>query len=136
MRHYMSTRRGSTSCVQLVLITKSKSNTQKFGVRRFAASKVVNEIVVIDNQGLENKITKLTSLVRQLTIGQHHSSPPVKTAHDQYSNMRYSSHPTQNVPQRYQPPPPFRQQQPMRLIAISNMQFQQNMSTIIQDLQT
>ncbi|RDX63949.1 hypothetical protein CR513_57561, partial [Mucuna pruriens] len=39
------------------------------------ASKIVNEVVVVDNQRLKNKITKLTSLVRQLAIGQHHNSP-------------------------------------------------------------
>ncbi|RDX89646.1 hypothetical protein CR513_28600, partial [Mucuna pruriens] len=50
-------------------------NTHQFGVTRSAASKVVNEIFVVDNQRLENKITKLTSLVRQLAIGQHHTSP-------------------------------------------------------------
>ncbi|RDX82604.1 hypothetical protein CR513_36575, partial [Mucuna pruriens] len=32
----------------------------------------------MDSQRLENKITELTSLVRQLAIGQHHTSPPAK----------------------------------------------------------
>ncbi|RDX90122.1 hypothetical protein CR513_28049, partial [Mucuna pruriens] len=40
--------------------------------------KVVNEVVVVDNQRLENKITKLTSFVRQLAIGQCHKSPPAR----------------------------------------------------------
>ncbi|RDX91565.1 hypothetical protein CR513_26435, partial [Mucuna pruriens] len=48
-------------------------NIQQFGVRGFVASKVV-----ISNQRLENKITELTSLVRQLAIRQHHISPPMK----------------------------------------------------------
>ncbi|RDX82274.1 hypothetical protein CR513_36959, partial [Mucuna pruriens] len=50
-------------------------NTRQFGVRESTTSKVVNEIVALGNQRLENKITKLTSLVRQLAIGQHHISP-------------------------------------------------------------
>ncbi|RDX77469.1 hypothetical protein CR513_42405, partial [Mucuna pruriens] len=44
------------------LISNMASNTQNFGVRG----------------RLENKITALTSLVRQLAIGQHHTSPPTK----------------------------------------------------------
>ncbi|RDX96596.1 hypothetical protein CR513_20735, partial [Mucuna pruriens] len=112
----------------------------------------MNEVVAIDNQRLENKITKLTSLVRQLAIGQHHIIIEPNNAevaammigqqysqpHDQYSNMRYDSHPVHNVPQRYQPPPPFRQQQLMQHVqqksleyfvkqmATSNIQFQYN----------
>ncbi|RDY05224.1 hypothetical protein CR513_10960, partial [Mucuna pruriens] len=50
------------------LISNMASNTQQFGVRGVVASRVVNE----------NKITELTSLVRQLAIGQHHTSPPAK----------------------------------------------------------
>ncbi|RDX86696.1 hypothetical protein CR513_31945, partial [Mucuna pruriens] len=46
------------------------SNTQQFGVRGSAASRVVNKI--------GEKITELTSLVRQLAIGQHHISLPVR----------------------------------------------------------
>ncbi|RDY05419.1 hypothetical protein CR513_10759, partial [Mucuna pruriens] len=49
-----------------------------FDIMGSAASKIVNEVVVADNQRLENKITKLTSLVRQLAIGQNHNSPPVR----------------------------------------------------------
>ncbi|RDY00196.1 hypothetical protein CR513_16655, partial [Mucuna pruriens] len=51
------------------------SNTQQFGIRGSPTSKVVIEVVATDNQRFENKITELTSLVRQLAIGQHHSSP-------------------------------------------------------------
>ncbi|RDX94572.1 hypothetical protein CR513_23032, partial [Mucuna pruriens] len=53
-------------------------NTQQFGVRETVSSKVVNDVIIANNQRLENKITKLTSLVRQLAIGQHHTSPPAK----------------------------------------------------------
>ncbi|RDX84789.1 hypothetical protein CR513_34096, partial [Mucuna pruriens] len=68
----MNTERGSTSCVQLVFITKLvSSNTQQFGVRGSTTSRVVNE-------RLENKITELTSLIRQLVIGQHYISPPTR----------------------------------------------------------
>ncbi|RDX63233.1 hypothetical protein CR513_58366, partial [Mucuna pruriens] len=126
---------------------------------------------MVDNKRLENKIIELTSLVRQLVIGQHHTSPPTKVcgictstkypidacptfievfglingqqygrqqyrqSHDQHSNMRYDSYPTQNVPQRYQTPPPFKQQQPtqpvqqkfledlVKQMTMSNMHF-------------
>ncbi|RDY13643.1 hypothetical protein CR513_01403, partial [Mucuna pruriens] len=79
-------------------------NTQQFGSRGSPATKIVNE-------RLENKITKLTSLVRQLAIGQHHSSPLVREC----GMCASIEHPT-NVcpilqeiePQRYQPPPSFK----------------------------
>ncbi|RDX82172.1 hypothetical protein CR513_37069, partial [Mucuna pruriens] len=169
------------------LIFNMADNTQQFGVRGFSTSRVVNE-------GLENKITELTSLIRWLAIGQHHTSPPTRVCdiyasvehptntcptlqetepngaivaammggqqygqpHNQYSNQRYSS--MQDIPQnqqRYQPPipkyqaPPFRQQQPLQQnnsspsledlvkhMTTINFQFQQNMTTTIQDLQT
>ncbi|RDX97499.1 hypothetical protein CR513_19718, partial [Mucuna pruriens] len=47
----------------------------QFGVKGAITSRGVNEDIAIDNQRLENKIIKLTSLVRQLAIGQHHTSP-------------------------------------------------------------
>ncbi|RDY07217.1 hypothetical protein CR513_08709, partial [Mucuna pruriens] len=53
------------------LISNMIGNTQQFDVRGSAASRIVNE-------RLENKITELTSLVRQLAIGQYHTSPPSK----------------------------------------------------------
>ncbi|RDY13734.1 hypothetical protein CR513_01289, partial [Mucuna pruriens] len=95
------------------------SNMANNSVRGPATFKVVNEVVAIDNQRLENKITKLTSLVRQLPTlqeiepnsaevptmmdGQQYRQP-----RDQYSNLRNGSYLMQNVPQRYQQPPPFR----------------------------
>ncbi|RDX85534.1 hypothetical protein CR513_33262, partial [Mucuna pruriens] len=115
-------------------------NTQQFGIRGSSTSKIVNEVVVVDNQRLENKIIELTSLVRQLAIGQHHRIPPVRVC-----GMRASvEHPTN----RYQPPPQFRPQQPMqhvekssleelvKQIATNNIQFQENVFATIQDLQT
>ncbi|RDX98247.1 hypothetical protein CR513_18857, partial [Mucuna pruriens] len=67
-----------TPIVARNLISNMVGNTQQFGVRGSTASKVVNEVVVVDNQRLENKITNLTSLVRQLAIGQHHISLPIR----------------------------------------------------------
>ncbi|RDY12837.1 hypothetical protein CR513_02321, partial [Mucuna pruriens] len=52
----------------------ASGNTQQFGIRGSVASSVVNEVVGANNQRLENKITKLTSLIRQL----HHTSPPAR----------------------------------------------------------
>ncbi|RDX77518.1 hypothetical protein CR513_42351, partial [Mucuna pruriens] len=54
------------------------SNTQQFGVRESATSIIENAIVVAGNQRLKNKITKLIALVKQLPIGQHHISPPMR----------------------------------------------------------
>ncbi|RDX85510.1 hypothetical protein CR513_33297, partial [Mucuna pruriens] len=51
-------------------------STQQFGVRESTTSRVVNEVVVVGNQRLENKIIELTSLTRHLAIREHHISPP------------------------------------------------------------
>ncbi|RDX89384.1 hypothetical protein CR513_28892, partial [Mucuna pruriens] len=51
------------------LISNMASNTQQFGIRGTAPSRMVNEVSVIDNLRLENQLTELTSLVRQLVIG-------------------------------------------------------------------
>ncbi|RDX62506.1 hypothetical protein CR513_59150, partial [Mucuna pruriens] len=95
------------------------SNTQQFVIRGSPTYKVVNEVVVADNQRLENKIIELTSLVRQLAIGQYHSSPLVREC----GMCIFVEHPTnacsilQEIePQRYQPPPSFRPQQPMQRV--------------------
>ncbi|RDX89879.1 hypothetical protein CR513_28328, partial [Mucuna pruriens] len=42
------------------------------------ASRVVNEVIVTDNQRLENKIIELISLVGQLAIKQYYTTPPTK----------------------------------------------------------
>ncbi|RDX91935.1 hypothetical protein CR513_26002, partial [Mucuna pruriens] len=59
-------------------MSTGRGNTYQFGVRGSATYRVVNEVVAIDNQRLENKIIELTSLVRQLAIGQYHISPLAK----------------------------------------------------------
>ncbi|RDY02737.1 hypothetical protein CR513_13756, partial [Mucuna pruriens] len=54
------------------LISNIASNTQQFGIReRVGTSKVVSEVSTFDSQRLENQLTELTSLVRQLVVGQH-----------------------------------------------------------------
>jgi len=63
-----------TLVVARQLISYMIANYQQFGTRVAATSKVIaNEVsvsMVADNQRLENKLTELTSLVRQLAIGQ------------------------------------------------------------------
>ncbi|RDY00762.1 hypothetical protein CR513_16012, partial [Mucuna pruriens] len=56
------------------LISNMASNTQQFGTRGAITSWMVNEVDVIDNLRLENQLTELTSLVRQLAVGQHQPS--------------------------------------------------------------
>ncbi|RDX64309.1 hypothetical protein CR513_57151, partial [Mucuna pruriens] len=45
-------------------IMQHSGDTRQFGVKGSIASIVVNEVVATNNQRLENKITKLTSLVK------------------------------------------------------------------------
>ncbi|RDY10824.1 hypothetical protein CR513_04599, partial [Mucuna pruriens] len=70
------------------------SNTQQFGIRGSAASKI----------RVKNKITELISLVRQLAIGLHHISSPIRVC----DIFAFVEHPTdacltlQEIePQRY-----------------------------------
>ncbi|RDX62367.1 hypothetical protein CR513_59309, partial [Mucuna pruriens] len=56
------------------LISNMESNTQQFGIRGFDPSQMVNEIGAVDNMRLESELTELTSLVRQLAVGQHQPS--------------------------------------------------------------
>ncbi|RDX99126.1 hypothetical protein CR513_17868, partial [Mucuna pruriens] len=53
------------------LISNMASNTQQFWIRGLSQSRMVNEIGAASNQRLENQLTELTSLVRQLAVGQH-----------------------------------------------------------------
>ncbi|RDY09840.1 hypothetical protein CR513_05729, partial [Mucuna pruriens] len=53
------------------LIFNMESNTQQFGIREASQPRMVNEIDAVDNLRLENQLIELTSLVRQLAIGQH-----------------------------------------------------------------
>ncbi|RDX83986.1 hypothetical protein CR513_35027, partial [Mucuna pruriens] len=59
----------NTPVVARHLISNMASNTQQFGIRGVGPFQMVNEIVQ-----LENQLTKLTSLVRQLAVGQHQPS--------------------------------------------------------------
>ncbi|RDX86676.1 hypothetical protein CR513_31962, partial [Mucuna pruriens] len=53
------------------LISNMPSNTQQFGIKGSSQSRMVNEISAASNQRLENQLTELTSLVRQLVVGKH-----------------------------------------------------------------
>ncbi|RDY11582.1 hypothetical protein CR513_03732, partial [Mucuna pruriens] len=66
-----------TSATARHLISNMTSNTQQFGIRGANQSRMVNEIGEVDNLRLENQLTKLTSLVRQLAVGQHQPSADV-----------------------------------------------------------
>ncbi|RDX62991.1 hypothetical protein CR513_58625, partial [Mucuna pruriens] len=50
------------------LISNMEGNTQQVGIRGPSQSRMVNEIGAASNQRLENQLTELTSLVRQLTV--------------------------------------------------------------------
>ena len=55
------------------LISNMAENSQQFTSKNSSTIRTTNEVyvsMVADNQRLENKLTKLTSLVRQLAIGQ------------------------------------------------------------------
>ncbi|RDY01864.1 hypothetical protein CR513_14755, partial [Mucuna pruriens] len=60
------------------LILNMASNTQQFGTKGTITPRMVNEIDMIDNPRLKNQLTELTSLVRQLAIGQHQPIAVVK----------------------------------------------------------
>ncbi|RDX82624.1 hypothetical protein CR513_36558, partial [Mucuna pruriens] len=60
------------------LISNMASNTQQFGIRGPNPSRPVNEIGAASNQRLENQLTELTSLVRQLAVSQHHPAMAAK----------------------------------------------------------
>ncbi|RDX70536.1 hypothetical protein CR513_50214, partial [Mucuna pruriens] len=60
------------------LISNMASNTQQFGIRGPNPSRPVNEIDAASNQRLENQLTELTSLVRQLAVSQHHPTMAAK----------------------------------------------------------
>ncbi|RDX64394.1 hypothetical protein CR513_57058, partial [Mucuna pruriens] len=52
------------------LISNMASNTQQFRVRGPNPSRIVNEIGAATNQRIVNQLDELTSLVRQLAVGQ------------------------------------------------------------------
>ncbi|RDX79851.1 hypothetical protein CR513_39669, partial [Mucuna pruriens] len=67
-----------TPVVARHLISNMASNTQQFGIRGPNPSRPVNEIGAACNQRLENQLTELTSLVRQLAVSQHHTAMAAK----------------------------------------------------------
>ncbi|RDY04393.1 hypothetical protein CR513_11895, partial [Mucuna pruriens] len=60
------------------LISNTASNTQQLGIRGPNPSRPVNEIGAASNQRMENQLTELTSLVRQLAVSQHHPAMAAK----------------------------------------------------------
>ncbi|RDX95141.1 hypothetical protein CR513_22378, partial [Mucuna pruriens] len=60
------------------LISIMASNTQQFGIRGPNPSRPGNEIDLASNQRLENQLTELTSLVRQLAVSQDHTAMAAK----------------------------------------------------------
>ncbi|RDX64370.1 hypothetical protein CR513_57080, partial [Mucuna pruriens] len=60
------------------LISNMASNTQQFGIRGPSQSRMVNEVGTAANQRLENQLSELTSLVRQLAVGQHQPAMAAK----------------------------------------------------------
>ncbi|RDX70502.1 hypothetical protein CR513_50245, partial [Mucuna pruriens] len=79
-----------TPAAERHLISDMASNTQQFGIRGVVTSRVVNKVGAVDNLRLENQLTKLTSLVRQLAVSQHQQIPPVKI----YGICTFLEHPT------------------------------------------
>ncbi|RDX61444.1 hypothetical protein CR513_60324, partial [Mucuna pruriens] len=61
------------------LILNMANNTQQFGTRGTITPRMVNEVGTIDNLRLENQFTELTSLVRQLAIGEHQPFAVINT---------------------------------------------------------
>ncbi|RDX87588.1 hypothetical protein CR513_30917, partial [Mucuna pruriens] len=76
------------------LISNMTSNSQQFGIRGAGPSRMVNEIGTVDNLRLENQLTELTSLVRQLAVGQHQTSTTVRV----YGICTSVEHPTDMCP--------------------------------------
>ncbi|RDX71407.1 hypothetical protein CR513_49260, partial [Mucuna pruriens] len=68
-----------TPAAEQHLISNMASNMQLFGTRGTITPRMVNEVGMIDNLRLENQLTELTSLVRQLAIGQLQPIATVKT---------------------------------------------------------
>ncbi|RDY04576.1 hypothetical protein CR513_11695, partial [Mucuna pruriens] len=60
------------------MISNMASNTKQFGIRGLNQSQMLNEIGVASNQRLENQLTELTSLVRQLAVSQHQPAMAAK----------------------------------------------------------
>ncbi|RDX85400.1 hypothetical protein CR513_33419, partial [Mucuna pruriens] len=76
------------------LISNMASNTQQFGIRGASQPRMVNEIDAVDNLRLENQLTDLTSLVRQLAVAQHQPSIVARVC----GICTYVEHPTDMCP--------------------------------------
>ncbi|RDX99386.1 hypothetical protein CR513_17561, partial [Mucuna pruriens] len=76
------------------LISNMASNTQQFGIRGAGQPRILNEIGIVDNLRLENQLTELTSLVRQLAVGQHQPSIVARV----YGICTFMEHPTNMCP--------------------------------------
>ncbi|RDX88529.1 hypothetical protein CR513_29863, partial [Mucuna pruriens] len=76
------------------LISNMASNTQQFGIRRSSQSWMVNKIGTTSNLRLENQLSELTSLVRQLAVGQHQPNMAAKV----YCICTSVEHPTDLFP--------------------------------------
>ncbi|RDX92520.1 hypothetical protein CR513_25336, partial [Mucuna pruriens] len=73
------------------LISNMASNTQQFGIRGPSQTRMVNEIGAASNQRLENQLTELTSLVRQLAVGQHQPAMAAKYGKQPYQNRPFDN---------------------------------------------
>ncbi|RDX81010.1 hypothetical protein CR513_38366, partial [Mucuna pruriens] len=76
------------------LISNMASNTQQFGIRGPSQTRMVSEIGAASNQRLENQLTELTSLVRQLAVGQHQLAMAAKVC----GICTFVEHPTDMCP--------------------------------------
>ncbi|RDX67622.1 hypothetical protein CR513_53476, partial [Mucuna pruriens] len=83
-----------TSATARHLISNMASNTQQFGIKGPSQSRMANEIGAASNQRLENQLTELTSLVRQLAIGQHQPVMAAKV----YGICTFVEHPINMCP--------------------------------------
>ena len=81
------------------LIANMAANSQRLGIRMGAATKVVNEVNTsshANQQRMEHRLDELTSLVRQMAMGQH--EPPAQTPAIVCSICSSSSCPTNSCP--------------------------------------
>ncbi|RDY10019.1 hypothetical protein CR513_05525, partial [Mucuna pruriens] len=76
------------------LISNMASNTQQFRIRGPSQFRMVNKIGTTSNLRLENQLSKLTSLARQLSIGQHQPNMAAKV----YGICTSMEHPTDLCP--------------------------------------
>ncbi|RDX72609.1 hypothetical protein CR513_47881, partial [Mucuna pruriens] len=76
------------------LISNMASNTQHFGIKGPDQSQMVHEIGAAFNLRLENQLSELASLVRQLAIGQHQPNMAAKVC----GICTFVEHPTDLCP--------------------------------------